>query len=76
MLLALLSSAPKCFRVHFSTEVEGRKLREPGSFRMRPKTHLVSPLVQCGTADPLGVCDVKDQVGLFTEANSPGPISR
>jgi len=34
------------------------------------------PLVCCGTADPLGVCDVKDQIGLSTEANSPAPISR
>ena len=76
MPLALSASAPKRSCVHFSTEVEGRKLLEPGFHPLYPKVRLVSPLVHCGTADPLGVYDVKDQIGLSTEVNSPGPISR
>ena len=35
-----------------------------------------APFFHCGIADPLGVCDVKDQFGHAAEATQPLPISR
>jgi hypothetical protein len=46
-----------------------RETRFP-SFHAR-RHILMGPFFRCGIADPLGVCDVKDQFGLIAEAIAP-----
>jgi hypothetical protein len=50
----------------------GDKQRETRCSVLSVQAHRgTSPFFRCGIADPLGVCDVKDQFGFPAEAFQP-----